>query len=140
MDECTAAHEKLDFIQAGRVAYDFFWNQFADWYVEAAKTRLYSSDPARAAMTREVCTALSLCQAHSVLMHVPQTNTVSGHADECSPLGGVRAAKTSIYGKIPACADVARNAWQLCRPPAKCALAHMHAHTLTSFATDAARN
>ena len=54
MDKCTAAHEKLDFIQAGRVAYDFFWDQFADWYVEASKTRLYSSDASRAAMAREV--------------------------------------------------------------------------------------
>ena len=54
VDECTAAHERLDFIQAGRVAYDFFWNQFADWYVEAAKTRLYGEDKGRAAMARQV--------------------------------------------------------------------------------------
>ena len=54
VDECTAAHERLDFIQAGRVAYDFFWNQFADWYVEAAKTRLYGSDAGRAATSRQV--------------------------------------------------------------------------------------
>ena len=54
VDECTAAHEKLDFLQAGRVAYDFFWNQFADWYVEASKTRLYGQDAARAAAARQV--------------------------------------------------------------------------------------
>lgn len=54
VDECTAAHEKLDFLQAGRVAYDFFWNQFADWYVEASKTRLYGQDPERAAAARQV--------------------------------------------------------------------------------------
>ena len=59
MDECTAAHEKLDFLQAGRVAYDFFWNQFADWYVEASKTRLYGQDPDRAATSRQVMPAIA---------------------------------------------------------------------------------
>ncbi|KAK9814981.1 hypothetical protein WJX73_003862 [Symbiochloris irregularis] len=53
-DDCTAALERLDFSAAGRQTYDFFWNQFADWYVEAAKTRLYSSDPDAAEAARKV--------------------------------------------------------------------------------------
>ncbi len=59
----TAAQQRLDFGEAGRAVYDFFWSQFADWYIEAAKTRLYSADAAAARTTRAVrapgCSALS---------------------------------------------------------------------------------
>jgi len=40
----TAAHEKLEMAEAGRLLYDFFWGDFADWYIEAAKAKLYSED------------------------------------------------------------------------------------------------
>lgn len=54
MDEITDAQERMDFGTAGRVLYDFFWDSFADWYVEAAKTRLYSQNLEAAANTRKV--------------------------------------------------------------------------------------
>ena len=54
LDRVTAAHEKLEFGDAGRTFYDFFWAQYADWYIESAKTRLYSSDPAVSQTTRKV--------------------------------------------------------------------------------------
>lgn len=50
----TAAHEKLEFGETGRVFYDFFWSQFADWYIESAKTRLYGDDAEAAHTTRAV--------------------------------------------------------------------------------------
>lgn len=50
----TAAHEKLELAEAGRLLYDFFWGDFADWYIEAAKARLYGDDEAAAAQTRQV--------------------------------------------------------------------------------------
>lgn len=53
-DDCTTALERMDFSAAGRQSYDFFWSQFADWYVEAAKTRLYSDDSQRASAARQV--------------------------------------------------------------------------------------
>ena len=34
LDESTRLHEKLDFGEAGRTLYDFFWGDFADWYIE----------------------------------------------------------------------------------------------------------
>jgi valyl-tRNA synthetase len=52
--EMTAAHERLDFAEAGRLLYDFVWSDFADWYIEAAKAKLYGGDPRQAAATREV--------------------------------------------------------------------------------------
>ena len=54
LDRVTAAHENLEFGDAGRTFYDFFWAQYADWYIESAKTRLYSSDPAVSQTTRKV--------------------------------------------------------------------------------------
>ncbi len=36
----TVAHEKLELAEAGRLLYDFFWGDFADWYIEVtAKNR-----------------------------------------------------------------------------------------------------
>ena len=52
----TAAHDRQDFGDAGREFYDFFWGEFADWYIEAAKARLYSSNVQAAAQTRQVGT------------------------------------------------------------------------------------
>jgi len=50
----TAAYARLDFGDAGRAAADFFWGDFADWYVEAAKVRLYGDDKEAAATARAV--------------------------------------------------------------------------------------
>ncbi len=50
----TAAHERLEFGETGRAFYDFFWSQYADWYIESAKTRLYGADADAAATTRAV--------------------------------------------------------------------------------------
>lgn len=36
--------EALQINDAGRLLYDFFWSEFADWYVEAAKVRLKQND------------------------------------------------------------------------------------------------
>ncbi|PRW33017.1 valyl-tRNA synthetase [Chlorella sorokiniana] len=52
--DITAAHERFDFGEAGRLLYDFVWSDFADWYIEAAKARLYGGDEAAAAQTRQV--------------------------------------------------------------------------------------
>lgn len=54
IDEISSAQERLDFGTAGRSLYDFFWDLFADWYVEAAKTRLYSQDADAASATQKV--------------------------------------------------------------------------------------
>ena len=54
MKKSTAAHERHDFGDAGRILYDFFWGEFADWYIEAAKARLYGQDPQAAQQTRQV--------------------------------------------------------------------------------------
>ncbi|CAI5992387.1 unnamed protein product [Closterium sp. NIES-65] len=42
VDEVTESYIAYEFNAAGRRIYDFFWSDFADWYIEASKTRLYS--------------------------------------------------------------------------------------------------
>jgi valyl-tRNA synthetase len=44
--------ETLEFGDVGRRIYEFLWDEFADWYVEISKTRMYGGDEARAKTTR----------------------------------------------------------------------------------------
>jgi valyl-tRNA synthetase len=43
---------RFDFGEAGRLLYEFVWSDFADWYIEAAKARLYGEDAAAAEQVR----------------------------------------------------------------------------------------
>jgi valyl-tRNA synthetase len=56
--EATRHIEEYNFGEAGRALYNFIWGEFADWYIEAAKTRLYSDDEA------------AQHEARAVLLHV----------------------------------------------------------------------
>ncbi|MEZ4864615.1 MAG: valine--tRNA ligase [Caldilineaceae bacterium] len=40
--------------EAGRQLYEFLWNEYCDWYIEAAKVRLYNGTAAEAQATRQV--------------------------------------------------------------------------------------
>ena len=40
--------------EAGRHLYDFLWSEYCDWYIEAAKNRLYGGDADAAQATRQV--------------------------------------------------------------------------------------
>ncbi|KAK1270740.1 Valine--tRNA ligase [Acorus gramineus] len=44
IDTVTSSYEKFFFGDVGREIYDFFWADFADWYIEASKTRVYHSE------------------------------------------------------------------------------------------------
>ena len=54
VQQSIRAHEKYDFGEAGRLMYEFIWSDFADWYVETAKSRLYGDDEQSAETTRRV--------------------------------------------------------------------------------------
>ncbi|RZB57535.1 Valine--tRNA ligase, chloroplastic/mitochondrial 2 [Glycine soja] len=43
IDSASASYDKFYFGEVGRETYDFFWADFADWYIEASKERLYQS-------------------------------------------------------------------------------------------------
>ncbi|RZC82710.1 hypothetical protein C5167_045496 [Papaver somniferum] len=44
IDSVTSSYEKFFFGDVGRETYDFFWGDFADWYIEASKACLYKSE------------------------------------------------------------------------------------------------
>ncbi|KAK9699378.1 hypothetical protein RND81_08G170200 [Saponaria officinalis] len=43
LDLVTSSYDKYYFGDVARETYDFFWGDFADWYIEASKARLYQS-------------------------------------------------------------------------------------------------
>ena len=45
--------ERFSFGEAGRALQDYLWTEFFDWYIEAAKIRLYGDDPAARARVAE---------------------------------------------------------------------------------------
>lgn len=51
VDRATEALEGLKYGEAGRLLQEWTWGELADWYVEAAKDRLYGDD----AVAREAC-------------------------------------------------------------------------------------
>ena len=52
-DDTTRALERFEFGEAARGLYEFFWSEFADWYIEAAKVRLQGTDEAAQAAVRQ---------------------------------------------------------------------------------------
>jgi valyl-tRNA synthetase len=52
--EVTRLIDSYNFGEAGRQLYDFFWSEFADWYIEIAKIRLYETDARTQATVRRV--------------------------------------------------------------------------------------
>eukprot|EP00899_Mesostigma_viride_P026702 jgi/Mesvir1/7216/Mv19035-RA.2 len=50
IDSVNACFDRMDYGEAGRQLYEFLWSDFADWYIEASKTRM--QDPAAAAGAR----------------------------------------------------------------------------------------
>ncbi|MDP9371312.1 MAG: valine--tRNA ligase, partial [Chloroflexota bacterium] len=51
--EVTKLLEEYNLGEAGRTLYDFFWSEFADWYIEAAKVRLQGGDDGAKAAVRQ---------------------------------------------------------------------------------------
>ncbi|MCX8033041.1 MAG: valine--tRNA ligase [Thermoleophilia bacterium] len=43
--EVARLYESYEFHEAARLLYRFIWNEVCDWYLEIAKTRLYSENP-----------------------------------------------------------------------------------------------
>ena len=66
--------------EAGRQLYEFLWSEYCDWYIEAAKPRLYGGDAAEAAATRQVLAYTleqSLRLLHPFMPYV--TEAIWGH-------------------------------------------------------------
>jgi len=51
--EVTRYLENYELGEAARALYEFIWNEFCDWYIEMAKSRLYSKEDAAARHTAQ---------------------------------------------------------------------------------------
>jgi valyl-tRNA synthetase len=60
--DVTRLMDQYEFGQAGTLAYDFLWSDFADWYVEIAKITLQGDDAAASAGAKE--------RVRNILVHV----------------------------------------------------------------------
>jgi valyl-tRNA synthetase len=73
--EATSAYEKFRLNEAANAAYHFLWSDFADWYVEQIKPRLYGDQPggdvARAVAARTFEVALRVL--HPIMPFVTET-------------------------------------------------------------------
>ena len=47
----TESLDKFELGEAGRMIYEFLWNEFCDWYIELTKARLYDKENVRAKNT-----------------------------------------------------------------------------------------
>jgi len=52
--EATRLMDDYNYGEAGRQMYDFFWSEYADWYIEMAKIRLKSDNARARSTTRQV--------------------------------------------------------------------------------------
>ncbi|MRX74165.1 valine--tRNA ligase [Bacillus lacus] len=54
IDQVTKLADKYEFGEAGRLLYNFIWDDFCDWYIEMAKLPLYGEDETAKNTTRSV--------------------------------------------------------------------------------------
>jgi valyl-tRNA synthetase len=62
VEKGTEALENFDLGEAGRLLYEFIWNEFCDWYIELTKPRLYNGSNNQEVLARHT--------AQSVLLEV----------------------------------------------------------------------
>ncbi len=53
VENVTEALETFDLGEAGRLLYEFIWNEFCDWYIELTKPRLYNKEDVLARHTAQ---------------------------------------------------------------------------------------
>ncbi|KGK91218.1 valyl-tRNA synthetase [Desulfosporosinus sp. HMP52] len=53
VENVTKALENFDLGEAGRLLYEFIWNEFCDWYIELTKPRLYNKEDVLARHTAQ---------------------------------------------------------------------------------------
>ncbi|MDR3587795.1 MAG: valine--tRNA ligase [Desulfosporosinus sp.] len=53
VENTSVALENFDLGEAGRLLYEFIWNEFCDWYIELTKPRLYNKEDVLARRTAQ---------------------------------------------------------------------------------------
>ena len=89
--EATRLIDNWQLGEAGRQLYEFLWNEYCDWYIEASKVRLYGEDPQAAQAARQVLAYVldqSLRLLHPYMPFVTETiwQNLPGLSDEADAL------------------------------------------------------
>jgi len=106
--EVTRLVDSWQLGEAGRQLYDFLWNEYCDWYIEAAKVRLYEGTPAEAASTRQVLVFVleeSLRLLHPYMPFVTETIWQNLPALGGTEAAGTRALIATAWPTIDGWAD-----------------------------------
>jgi valyl-tRNA synthetase len=86
---CDDHIDRCRFNDYAKTAYEFFWHEYCDWYLEYAKRPLASADPARKAQVLKVMHVVlsrSLCLLHPVMPFLTEEIWHGmGYADALSP-------------------------------------------------------
>ncbi|MEP6602690.1 MAG: valine--tRNA ligase [Spartobacteria bacterium] len=75
IDAVDAAYREYQFNIVAQRLYDFFWNDYCDWFVEAAKTDIFSEDEARKKSTlvvMDVVLSAVLRLLHPFMPHITE--------------------------------------------------------------------
>lgn len=65
--EVTRNLERYDLGEAGRVIYEFIWDEFCDWYIELIKPRLYGKETPESRKTAQLVLSQTLRQMMELL-------------------------------------------------------------------------
>ncbi|GJZ43847.1 valine--tRNA ligase, chloroplastic/mitochondrial 2 isoform X1 [Tanacetum coccineum] len=71
VDAVTTSYDKYFYNDAAREMYDFFWGDFADWYIEASKAHLYQSEDQALASTSQAVLLYALPNRKEALIVSP---------------------------------------------------------------------
>lgn len=99
IQEVTELLGKFELGEAGRLIYDFIWNEFCDWYIELAKPRLYNKEnpEERATAQQVVCEVLG---SSMKLLH-PYMPFITEEIWQCLPHEG----DSIMVAKWPECQE-----------------------------------
>ncbi len=84
--DVTNMLENYELGEAGRLLYEFIWNEFCDWYIELAKARLYNHEAAEARATAQ-SVLCSVLEAAMRLLH-PFMPFITEEIWQCLPHDG----------------------------------------------------
>jgi valyl-tRNA synthetase len=75
IDKTEAAYREYRFNEVAQSLYDFFWNDYCDWFVEAAKTEIFAEEESRkksALAVMDVVLSAVLRLLHPFMPHITE--------------------------------------------------------------------
>ena len=104
IENVTKALENFDLGEAGRLLYEFIWNEFCDWYIELTKPRLYNKENGAARHTAQ-SVLLEVLEGTLRLLH-PFMPFLTEEIWQNFPVQG-KSLMIQPWPELPACNDAA---------------------------------